>query len=120
MTTIPARLARTSQSSGSWAVARARSRSLYRDWMRSGPFFCVLVLRTLIECTASEIPVLYAINVPASAIRAKIRQDFERNLLVDDLQTVDILLLKGHQEYQVCFQNFKNNFNFTDFLARKR
>lgn len=50
---------------------------------------------------AHEIPILYAVNIPASAVRAKIRQDFERNLLVDDLATVDILLLKGHQEYQV-------------------
>lgn len=67
------------------AVARARSRALYRDWMRA----------------AHEIPILYAVNIPASAVRAKIRQDFERNLLVDDLGTVDILLLKGQQEYQV-------------------
>lgn len=43
---------------------------------------------------------LYAINFPASAIRAKVRQEFERNMLVDDLETVDILLLKGHQEFQ--------------------
>lgn len=103
MAAIPARLARLSQTSGSWPgallvpraaaetdeiagkVARARSRALYRDWMRA----------------AHEIPILYAVNIPASAVRAKIRQDFERNLLVDDLGTVDILLLKGHQEYQV-------------------
>lgn len=115
MTTIPARLARMSISSGSWpgtfitltshehltslpqkklnlkcsTVARARSRGLYRDWIRS----------------ANEIVTLYALNVPASAVKAKVRQEFERNLLVDDLQTVDILLLKGHQEYQVCLHS---------------
>lgn len=50
--------------------------------------------------TAPEIVQLYAINFPASAIRAKVRQEFERNALVDDLETVDVLLLKGHQEYQ--------------------
>jgi NADH dehydrogenase (ubiquinone) 1 alpha subcomplex subunit 6 len=43
---------------------------------------------------------LYAINFPASAIRAKVRQEFERNQMVDDLQTVDVLLLKGQQEFQ--------------------
>ena len=43
---------------------------------------------------------LYAVNFPASAIRAKIRQEFERNAHVDDLEAVDILLLKGFQEYQ--------------------
>jgi len=36
MTTIPARLARLTTSSGSWPVAQARSRSLYRQWYRSG------------------------------------------------------------------------------------
>lgn len=49
---------------------------------------------------APEIVQLYAVNFPASAVRAKVRQEFERNMLVDDLETVDILLLKGHQEFQ--------------------
>lgn len=43
---------------------------------------------------------LYALNVPASAIRAKVRQEFERNRHVDDLEAADILLLKGYQEFQ--------------------
>jgi hypothetical protein len=84
MTTIPSRLARLSTTSGSWSVARARSRSLYRDWYRGAP----------------EIVQLYAVNFPASAVRAKVRQEFEKNAMVDDLETVDILLLKGHQEFQ--------------------
>ncbi|KAK4048394.1 hypothetical protein OIV83_004740 [Microbotryomycetes sp. JL201] len=43
---------------------------------------------------------LYALNLPASAIRAKVRQEFERNALVDDLEAADILLHKGYQELQ--------------------
>lgn len=50
--------------------------------------------------TAPEITQLYAANFPASAIRAKVRKEYERNLLVSDLATIDILLLKGHQEFQ--------------------
>ena len=52
------------------------------------------------ELAAPEITQLYAANFPASAIRAKVRQEYERNALVSDLATVDILLLKGYQEYQ--------------------
>ncbi|KAM0747947.1 NADH dehydrogenase, alpha subcomplex, subunit 6 [Meredithblackwellia eburnea MCA 4105] len=84
MTTIPSRLARVTASSGSWPVAQARSRALYRLWYRAAP----------------EIVQLYAVNFPASAIRAKVRQEYERNRLVDDLETVDVLLLKGFQDYQ--------------------
>ncbi|KAK4052339.1 hypothetical protein OIO90_004420 [Microbotryomycetes sp. JL221] len=43
---------------------------------------------------------LYALNMPSSAIRAKVRQEFERNSLVDDLEAADILLHKGYQELQ--------------------
>ncbi|SCV73131.1 BQ2448_7056 [Microbotryum intermedium] len=91
MTTIPARLARLTTSSTSWNDARCRARSLYRAWHRSAP----------------EIVQLYAVNFPASAVRAKVRQEFERNQLVDDLQTYDVLLLKGHQEYQETMNGWK-------------
>ena len=33
-------------------------------------------------------------------MRAKVRQEFERNRNIDDLETFDIVLLKGSQEYQ--------------------
>ncbi|KDE02851.1 NADH dehydrogenase (ubiquinone) 1 alpha subcomplex 6 [Microbotryum lychnidis-dioicae p1A1 Lamole] len=91
MTTIPARLARLTTSSTSWNDARFRARSLYRAWHRSAP----------------EIVQLYAVNFPASAVRAKVRQQFERNQLVDDLQTYDVLLLKGQQEYQETMNGWK-------------
>jgi hypothetical protein len=142
VTTIPSRLARLTQSSGSWPVAQQRARSLYRQWYRAGQYYTLLCSRlypansshrTTYSSRDVSLPIesrassprsslilavlarsaspcssvttytstqLYAINFPASAIRAKVRQEFERNSLVDDLETVDILLLKGHQEFQ--------------------
>merc|ERR1711939_572673 len=89
--TIPARLARATLMSPNWDVARARSRAMYRDWYRSAP----------------EIVQLYALNIPASAVRAKIRQRFNRNAGVDDIETVDMLLHKSQQDYQETMNMFK-------------
>ncbi|GAA5824198.1 hypothetical protein JCM5353_000347 [Sporobolomyces roseus] len=91
MTTIPARLARLTTSSGSWPVAQARSRSLYRQWYKSAP----------------EIVQLYALNIPAYTIRAKVREMFEKNSNVSDPEAVDILLLKGYQEFQETINCWK-------------
>ncbi|GAA5930782.1 NADH dehydrogenase [ubiquinone] 1 alpha subcomplex subunit 6 [Sporobolomyces koalae] len=91
MTTIPARLARLTTSSGSWPVAQARSRSLYRQWYRSAP----------------EIVQLYALNIPAYTIRAKVRELFEKNSNVSDPEAVDVLLLKGYQDFQETINCWK-------------
>ncbi|KAI9454240.1 hypothetical protein BJY52DRAFT_1205290 [Lactarius psammicola] len=84
MTTIPTRLARAATQSTSSAHQRKRVLELYRDWMRGAPEICVL----------------YALDVPPSAVRAVIRQRFERNRYVSDPKLVDILLHKSRQEYQ--------------------
>ncbi|GAA5827844.1 hypothetical protein JCM11251_007697 [Rhodosporidiobolus azoricus] len=91
MTTIPARLARVTTSSASWDIANARSRSLYRAWYRAAP----------------EIVSLYALNIPHHAIRAKVRQQFERNSGVSDLAAVDVLLLKSYQDLQETLNCWK-------------
>jgi hypothetical protein len=122
MTTIPSRLARVTTTSPTWDIAHARSRSLYRAWYRAGsslPFPHLSRLsRTVRVCrgnsrslqsaeltrtipqTAPEVTQLYALNIPAHAIRAKIREEFERNAAVTDKATVDVLLLKGYQDLQ--------------------
>lgn len=56
---------------------------------------------------APEIVTLYAANLPATAIRAKVRQQFDKNRFVDDLEAVDVLLLKGYQEYQETVNAWK-------------
>lgn len=103
MTTIPSRLARLTSSSLSPSHAAFRSRSLYRQWYRSAP----------------EITQLYALNVPASAIRAKIRNDFERNKNVTDLQTIDILLTKGYMEYQETVNCWKMESQIMRWFAKE-
>ena len=103
MTTIPARLARLTQSSPTWDVARQRSRSLYRMWYRSAPEICQL----------------YALNIPAHAIRAKVREEFEKNRHVDDIKAVDVLLLKGYQEYQETLNCWKMDSHLMRWFANE-
>ncbi|GAA6014479.1 hypothetical protein JCM10207_001622 [Rhodosporidiobolus poonsookiae] len=91
MTTIPARLARITTSSKNWAEAQARSRSLYRMWYRSAP----------------EIVSLYALNLPAYTIRARMREEFETHRHVDDIKAVDVLLLKSYQDLQETLNCWK-------------
>jgi hypothetical protein len=48
-----------------------------------------------------EIQTMYSLNMPISAIRTKIRQEFERHRYVNQLKTTDVLLFNSHQEFQV-------------------
>jgi NADH dehydrogenase (ubiquinone) 1 alpha subcomplex subunit 6 len=41
--------------------------------------------------------------MPVSAIRTKIRQEFERHRYAAQLRTVDVLLFNSHQEFQVRY-----------------
>lgn len=44
---------------------------------------------------------MYSLNLPVSAIRTKIRQEFERHRYVNQLPVVDVLVAKSNSEYQV-------------------
>ena len=44
---------------------------------------------------------MYSVPLPISVIRTRIRQEFERNRFVNKLNVVDVLLTKGHADYQV-------------------
>lgn len=44
---------------------------------------------------------MYNMPMPISAIRTRVRQEFERNRYVSKLPVVDVLLFKSHTEYQV-------------------
>lgn len=44
---------------------------------------------------------MYSLNIPVSAIRTKIRQEFEKHRYVNQLKVVDVLLFQSHAEYQV-------------------
>lgn len=50
---------------------------------------------------APEIQTMYSVPQPVSAIRSRIRQEFERNRFVNKLPVVDVLLLQSNADYQV-------------------
>ncbi|KAF7977902.1 hypothetical protein HWV62_1420 [Athelia sp. TMB] len=91
MTTIAARLAQTSFTSSGPAEARQRALYLYRAWCRS----------------SQEVVDLYALNVSATQIRSAIRRRFEANRHITDTRAIDVLLLKGWQEYQETMNVWK-------------
>jgi hypothetical protein len=53
-----------------------------------------------------EIQTMYSLNMPVSAIRTKIRQEFERHRYVNQLKTTDVLLFNSHQEFQVSLKKY--------------
>ncbi|CEH13366.1 NADH:ubiquinone oxidoreductase, NDUFA6/B14 subunit [Ceraceosorus bombacis] len=88
---LPSRLAQASRSSANFAEAQARSRALYREFYRSAP----------------EVAALYALDVPPSVLRAKIRQKFEAQQHIKDLAVLDVLLHKGRVELQETLNAWK-------------
>ncbi|KAI0063380.1 NADH-ubiquinone oxidoreductase Complex1 subunit [Artomyces pyxidatus] len=104
MTTIPARLARTAAVSGGPAQARQRVLQLYRDWYRGAPEICTL----------------YALNIPANEIRSAIRYEFEKNRYVTDPKVIDVLILKGRQEYQETMNCWKQEPHILGILLERR
>lgn len=44
---------------------------------------------------------MYSVPLPVSAIRTRIRQEFERNRFVNKLSAVDVLIFRSHADYQV-------------------
>jgi NADH dehydrogenase (ubiquinone) 1 alpha subcomplex subunit 6 len=87
----PTYLAQRTRSSASWNDAKQRVIKSYRDWLRASP----------------EIQTMYSLNMPVSAIRTKIRQEFERHRYVSQLKTVDVLLFNSHSEFQETLNYWK-------------
>ena len=50
---------------------------------------------------------LYLLDVPTPAVRAKIRQEFERNRFVKQLPVVDVLVTKSDIEFQETMNYWK-------------
>lgn len=44
---------------------------------------------------------MYSLNMPVSALRTKMREEFERHRYVNQVQVVDVLLFHSHAEFQV-------------------
>ncbi|RSH84422.1 uncharacterized protein EHS24_005943 [Apiotrichum porosum] len=95
MTTIPSRLAKSVHIAKSMEEARRLTIDAYRAWYRSAPEICAL----------------YALNVSPSAIRLKIRQDFEKHRDIQDINVINLLLHKNQQEYQETMNCWKQEPN---------
>ncbi|CAZ82535.1 unnamed protein product [Tuber melanosporum] len=87
----PTNLAKTTRVSTGWPDARSRVIKSYRSWQRAAP----------------EIVKQYLLHLPASAIRAKIRQEFERHRYVQQLPVVDVLITKSNMELQETMNYWK-------------
>ncbi|KAF9427838.1 hypothetical protein BGZ76_002170 [Entomortierella beljakovae] len=92
---------KTSQSPSLSAASRSVIH-LYRDFQRGVP----------------EIMRTHQIDIPASVIRTKIREEFERHRDVKDLAVVDILLLKGRQEYQETMNAWKQETHIMRYFIK--
>ncbi|POR34821.1 NADH-ubiquinone oxidoreductase 14.8 kDa subunit [Tolypocladium paradoxum] len=91
MAITPTQFAKKTTQSTSWGDAKRRVLSSYREWIRGAP----------------EIQTMYNMPLPVSAIRTRIRQEFERNRYVSKLPVVDVLLFKSHTEYQETMNFWK-------------
>lgn len=58
--------------------------SAYREWLRAAP----------------EIQTMYSVPLPVSAVRTRMRQEFERHRHVNKLPVVDVLLFQSNADYQ--------------------
>ncbi|WFD35541.1 ndufa6 NADH-ubiquinone oxidoreductase subunit [Malassezia cuniculi] len=103
MTTIPARLAKVSQVSTSLAHAQSRSRALYRNLYRAAPEICEM----------------YPLDVSPALLRAKFRAMFDRNSHIKDVAVIDLLLLKGYQEYQETMNAWKQTPHIMKWFAEE-
>ncbi|RMJ21539.1 nadh-ubiquinone oxidoreductase [Aspergillus sp. HF37] len=50
---------------------------------------------------------MYSLNIPVSAIRTKIRQEFEKNRYVKQLSVIDVLLFQSNTEFQETLNFWK-------------
>ncbi|KAL1953106.1 hypothetical protein VTO42DRAFT_3586 [Malbranchea cinnamomea] len=87
----PTYLAKMTRSSANWADAKQRVLHSYRAWLRASP----------------EIQTMYSLSIPVSAIRTKIRQEFERHRYVNQLPVVDVLISQSHVELQETLNFWK-------------
>ncbi|CAG8529000.1 4812_t:CDS:2 [Gigaspora margarita] len=103
MTTTPAAYAAKVVSSSSFSEARSRVLSLYRDWQRAAP----------------KIVQSYLLDFPVATARAKIREEFEKNRYVSDLKVIDVLIFKGHAEYQETLNSWKMDTHIMRYFSKE-
>ncbi|KAI5953590.1 hypothetical protein KGF54_002962 [Candida jiufengensis] len=89
--TLATQFAETTRHSATKAELRTRVLHLYRRFIRN----------------SHEFADLYELDMPVSTIKTKIRQEFERQRFVQDLNVSNILYLKGQMEFQELINFWK-------------
>jgi hypothetical protein len=69
---------------------------------------------------APEIQTMYNMTHPVSAIRTRMRQEFERHRFINKLPVVDVLLFQSDADYQVGKETFPSEDRETGWLLRLR
>ncbi|KAJ5715117.1 NADH dehydrogenase (complex I) alpha subcomplex subunit 6 [Penicillium malachiteum] len=107
MTINPTYLAQRTRSSVNWNDAKFRVLKSYREWLRAHGVESEQQLTFDISYSPPEIQTMYSLNMPVSAIRTKIRQEFEKHRYVSQLNAVDVLLYQSHAEFQETLNYWK-------------
>ncbi|KAK6201698.1 NADH-ubiquinone oxidoreductase B14 subunit (CI-B14) [Scheffersomyces amazonensis] len=89
--TLATEFAETTRRSATQADLSKRVLHLYRKYMRNSKEFCDI----------------YELDMPVANVKTKIRQEFERQRYVGDLDTANILLAKGQMEFQELINFWK-------------
>ncbi|EJT72719.1 NADH-ubiquinone oxidoreductase 14.8 kDa subunit [Gaeumannomyces tritici R3-111a-1] len=100
MAITPTQFARKTTQSANWPEAKRRVLASYREWLRAAP----------------EIQTMYSVTHPVSAIRTRMRQEFERHRFVNKLPVVDVLLFQSNAEYQETMNFWKQTTHIMSYF----
>ena len=81
----------TTTSNQSFAQARRASRNLFKQWMRAAPEICDI----------------YKLEIDSKQVQQRVRQEWQKNRFIRDLNVIDILLFKGRAELEETLNIWK-------------
>ncbi|KEZ41528.1 hypothetical protein SAPIO_CDS7687 [Scedosporium apiospermum] len=103
MAITPTQFAVMTRKSANWSDAKRRVLSAYRSWIRAAP----------------EIRTMYNVPLPVSALRTRVRQEFERHRFVNKLAVVDVLIMKNNAEYQEMMNFWKQTTHVMSYFKEE-